>query len=148
YAYRYLFSSAALEGLTAHLLRVSGNVYKDILYACSGSEAVESALKVALQYFAARGLPKKSRFIARRRSWHGDSLVALSVSGFAARRHSFEGSLLDVRFVSAANTYRPPEGSEPGSLVDFLAKELDQAIVSEGPENVAAFIFEPIVGAA
>ena len=148
YAYRYLFSSSALEGLTALLLRLSGNVYKDILYNCSGSEAIESALKVALQYFAARGLMKKRRFISRRRSWHGDSLGALSVSGFEARRQSFEGSLLDVRFVSAANAYRPPEGCEPGRLVDYLAEELERAILHEGPDNVAAFIFEPVVGAA
>lgn len=148
YAYRYLFSSSALEGLTAQVLRSSGHIYKDIVYSCSGSEAVESGLKVALQYFAARGLIKKRRFIARRRSWHGDSLGALSVSGFAARRQSFEGALLDVGFVSAANSYRPPEGCEPDGLVDFLARELEQAILTEGAEHVAAFIFEPIVGAA
>jgi adenosylmethionine-8-amino-7-oxononanoate aminotransferase len=148
YAYRYLFSSSALEDLTALLLRLAGHVYKDILYNCSGSETIESALKVALQYFAARGLVNKRRFISRRRSWHGDSLGALSVSGFEARRQSFEGSLLDVCFVSAANTYRPPEGCEPDALVAFLAQELEQAILNRGPENIAAFIFEPIVGAA
>lgn len=148
YAYRYLFSSSALEGLNALLLKLSGHLYKDILYSGSGSEAVESALKVALQHFAARGLMQKRRFISRRRSWHGDSLGALSVSGFAARRQSFEGGLLDACFVSAANVYRPPEGCEPGALVDFLARELEQAILNQGPENVAAFIFEPIVGAA
>ena len=148
YAYRYLFSSSALEGLNALLLKLSGHLYKDILYSGSGSEAVESALKVALQHFAARGLMQKRRFISRRRSWHGDSLGALSVSGFAARRQSFEGGLLDACFVSAANFYRPPEGCEPGALVDFLARELEQAILNQGPENVAAFIFEPIVGAA
>lgn len=148
YAYRYLFTSSALEGLTALIRRLAGNVYKDVLYSSSGSEAVESALKVALQYFAARGLMKKRRFISRRRSWHGDSLGALSVSGFAARRQSFEGGLLDVCFVSAANSYRPPVGCEPPLLVDFLAQELEQAILREGPENIAAFIFEPIVGAA
>jgi adenosylmethionine-8-amino-7-oxononanoate aminotransferase len=148
YAYRYLFSSSALEDLTAQLLRVSGHCYHNILYNSSGSEAVESALKVALQYFAARGLMQKRRFIARHRSWHGDSLGALSVSGFEARRRSFEGSLLEVGFVSAANSYRPPEDCEPHRLVDFLAQELEQAILEQGPDTVAAFIFEPIVGAA
>ena len=90
--------------------RVSGGCFKDIVYSGDGSEAVESALKVALQYFAARGLMKKRRFIARERSWHGNTLGALSVSGFAARRRAFEGSLLDVAFVSAANAYRPAGG--------------------------------------
>jgi adenosylmethionine-8-amino-7-oxononanoate aminotransferase len=148
YAYRYLFSSSALESLSALVLRVSGQCFKDILYTADGSEAVEAALKVALQHFAARGLMKKRRFIARQRSWHGNTLGALSVSGFAARRRAFEGSLLDVTFVSAANGYRPPEGIAVEALVTHLAAELEQAIVSAGADTVAAFIFEPIVGAA
>ncbi len=148
YAYRYLFTSAALESLTELVLRASGSCFQDVLYSADGSEAVESALKVALQHFAARGLHKKCRFVARRRSWHGNTLGALSVSGFAARRRAFEGSLLDVIFVSAANVYRPPQECDPTSLVEYLAAELEQAIVAAGPDTVAAFIFEPIVGAA
>jgi adenosylmethionine-8-amino-7-oxononanoate aminotransferase len=148
YAYRYLFTSAALESLTETLLRLSGGCFKDVLYSADGSEAVESALKVALQYFAARGLMRKRRFIARRRSWHGNTLGALSVSGFAARRRAFEGSLIDAIFVSAANAYRPPQGCEPEGLVAYLAAELEQSILNAGPDTVAAFIFEPIVGAA
>ncbi len=148
YAYRYLFSSAALEGLSELILRVSGRCFRDVIYSSDGSEAVESALKVALQHFAARGQMKKRRFIARQRSWHGNTLGALSVSGFAARRRAFEGSLLDVTFVSAANTYRPPAGCAVDSISTHLAQELEQAIVAAGPEHVAAFIFEPVVGAA
>ncbi len=148
YAYRYLFTSSALESLTEIVLRLSGNCFRDVLYSGDGSEAVESALKVALQYFAARGLMKKRRFIARRRSWHGNTLGALSVSGFAARRRAFEGSLLDVEFVSAANAYRLPDGCTRETLVSHLATELEQAILKIGPDTVAAFIFEPIVGAA
>src|SRR5208282_4038261 len=148
YGYRYLFTSSALEALSELLLRVSGGCFTDIVYGGDGSEAVESALKVALQHFAARGLMKKRRFIARDRSWHGDTLGALSISGFAARRRAFEGSLLDVSFVSAANAYRMPDGCTPASLVSHLAAELEQAILARGPETVAAFVFEPIVGAA
>jgi adenosylmethionine-8-amino-7-oxononanoate aminotransferase len=148
YAYRYLFTSGALESLTELLKRVSGHCFQDVLYSSDGSEAVESGLKVALQFFAARGLMKKRRFIARQRSWHGNTLGALSVSGFAARRRAFEGSLLDVAFVSAANLYRPAAGSTPDNLVAQLAGELEQRILSLGPDTVAAFIFEPIVGAA
>jgi adenosylmethionine-8-amino-7-oxononanoate aminotransferase len=148
HAYRYLFTSTALETLTETILRLCGGGFQDIVYTGSGSEAVESALKIALQHFAARGLPSKRRFIARRRSWHGNTLGALSISDFAQRRRAFEGSLLDVTFVSAANAYRPPEGVSDGDLCRHLAAELDHAIVSVGPPNVAAFIFEPIVGAA
>jgi adenosylmethionine-8-amino-7-oxononanoate aminotransferase len=148
YAYRYLFTSAALEGLTETVLRLCGGNFQDIVYTGSGSEAVESAMKIALQHFAARGLVKKRRFIARRRSWHGNTLGALSISGFAQRRHAFEGSLLDVTFVSAANAYRMPEGVSRENLVATLAAELEQAILSLDPQSVAAFVFEPIVGAA
>ncbi len=148
YAYRYLFTSEALEALTETVLRVSGGGFQDVLSSADGSEAVESALKVALQHFAARGLMRKRRFVARHRSWHGNTLGALSVSGFAARRRAFEGSLLDTIFVSAANAYRPPEGCAPDALVPYLAAELEQSILDAGPDTVAAFIFEPIVGAA
>jgi len=130
------------------VLRLCGGDFKDIVYSGSGSEAVESALKIALQHFAARGLMSKRRFIARQRSWHGNTLGALSVSGFAQRRRAFEGSLLDVAFVSAANAYRMPEGVSGADLAAHLAAELEQTILSLGSQNVAAFVFEPIVGAA
>jgi adenosylmethionine-8-amino-7-oxononanoate aminotransferase len=148
YGYRYLFTSAALEELTSTVLRLSGGGFQDIVYSGSGSEAVESALKIALQHFAARGMMSKRRFIARRRSWHGDSLGALSISDFLQRRRAFEGSLLDVTFVSAANAYRRPDGVSGEGLVKHLAAELERTIVSLGAEHVAAFVFEPIVGAA
>src|SRR3984885_8606089 len=83
YAYRYLFTSASLENLTEMVLRLCGGAFQDIVYTGSGSEAVESALKIALQHFAARGLPAKRRFVARKRSWHGNTLGALSISDFA-----------------------------------------------------------------
>jgi adenosylmethionine-8-amino-7-oxononanoate aminotransferase len=75
-------------------------------------------------------------------------LGALSVSDFAQRRRAFEGSLLDVTFVAAANAYRAPEGVAAADLALHLAAELEGAITSLGPERVAAFIFEPIVGRA
>ena len=148
YAYRYLFTSSALESLTETVLRLCGGGFQDLVYTGSGSEAVESGLKIALQHFAARGLMKKRRFIARRRSWHGNTLGALSMSDFAQRRRAFEGSLLDATFVSAANAYRMPDGVSRNALVGHLAAELEHSIVTIGPQCVAAFVFEPIVGAA
>src|SRR5580692_1517127 len=133
YGYRYLFTSAALESLTETLLRVTGSCYQDVIYTADGSEAVESALKVALQHFAARGLMRKRHFIARERSWHGNTLGALSVSGFSARRRAFEGSLLDAAFVSAANAYRPPPDCTAENLVPYLTRELEEKILALGP---------------
>ena len=146
--YRYLFTSEPLEELTSLLLARCGPQFQHIVYCGSGSEAVESALKVALQYWDARGLPGKKRFIARERSYHGNTLGALSASGYLERRRPFEGSLLDVSFVSAANTYRPLGGLPASELAAALADELDTRIKALGSEHVAAFIFEPVVGAA
>jgi adenosylmethionine-8-amino-7-oxononanoate aminotransferase len=146
--YRYLFTSDALEQLTQLLLSLSGPEFGHVVYTSSGSESMESALKVALQYFDARGLPAKRHFISRQRSYHGNTLGALSVSGYAERRAPFEGSLLDVSFVSAANAYRPPAGVSEADLVKHLANELESKIQALGSERVAAFIFEPVVGAA
>jgi adenosylmethionine-8-amino-7-oxononanoate aminotransferase len=146
--YRYLFTSEPLEQLTGLLLARCGQQFGHIVYSGSGSEAVESALKVALQYWDARGLPAKKRFIARERSYHGNTFGALSASGFLERRRPFEGSLLDVSFVSAANAYRPLRGLAGDQLVAALAEELDARIRVLGPERIAAFIFEPVVGAA
>jgi adenosylmethionine-8-amino-7-oxononanoate aminotransferase len=147
-AYRYLFTTDALEQLKELILGKFGTQFGHVLYCGSGSEAVESALKVALQYWHARGLPDRRCFIARERSYHGNTLGALSMSGFRERRLPFEGSLLDVAFVSAANTYRPAGGVPADELVATLAAELEERIRRIGAEHVAGFIFEPVVGAA
>src|SRR5207237_102196 len=83
-----------------------------------------------------RARPGRKRFIARERSYHGNTLGALSVSGFRERRRPFEGSLLDVSFVSAANAYRPLRGLAGEQLVAALADELDASIRAAGPERV------------
>jgi adenosylmethionine-8-amino-7-oxononanoate aminotransferase len=147
-AYRYLFTTDVMEELTALILGKFGPGFGHVVYCGSGSEAVEAALKVALQFWHARGLRDKHHFIARERSYHGNTLGALSMSGFAERRLPFEGSLLDVAFVSAANAYRPVVGVAPADLVATLAAELEERILRIGPDRVAGFIFEPVVGAA
>ncbi len=146
--YRYLFTSEPLEELTSLLRARCGPQFGHIVYSSSGSEAVESAMKLALQYWDASGVPTKTRFVARERSYHGNTLGALSVSGFLERRRPFEGSLLEVSFVSAANAYRPLGGLSAAELTAALADELDARIQALGSQQVAAFIFEPVVGAA
>ena len=148
HGYRYTFTSEPLKRLTTLIQGQTGPGFEEIIYVSSGSEASESALKIALQYHWARGDRTRSRFIARKRSYHGTTLGALSVSGFAQRRRQFEGSLLPCSFVSSANTYRPACSGSEQQQAAFLADELEHEIRRLGPENVAAFIFEPIVGAA
>jgi adenosylmethionine-8-amino-7-oxononanoate aminotransferase len=144
HGYRYNFTTDALEELTDILRGVLGGTLNHMVYVTGGSEAVESCLKLALQYHAARGEMSRRRFIARERSWHGNTLGALSVSGFLERKTAFEGSLLDVSRLSPANDYRPI--GEPNG--EACAVELEAEILRLGPEKIAAFIFEPVVGAA
>jgi adenosylmethionine-8-amino-7-oxononanoate aminotransferase len=148
HGYRYNFSSDALEELTGIIQRRCGGTLNHMVYVTGGSEAVESCLKLALQYHAARGDMSRRRFIARERSWHGNTLGALSVSGFLERKRAFEGSLLDVSHLSPVNAYRPVAGATPETVGEACARELEHEILKVGPEKVSAFIFEPVVGAA
>jgi adenosylmethionine-8-amino-7-oxononanoate aminotransferase len=146
YGYRYLFSSDPLEEMSEIICKASG--LADMVYTTSGSEAVESAVKIALQYHFDRGEPGRVRFIGRRRSWHGNTLMATALSGFEERQLAFAGALPTVGRVSAANAYRLPLGVSREGLVAHLAAELEAEILQIGPETVAGFIFEPVVGAA
>ncbi len=148
HGYRYNFSSDALEELTEIIRRRCGGTLNNMVYVTGGSEAVESCLKLALQYHSARGEMSRRRFIARERSWHGNTLGALSVSGFLERKRAFEGSLLEVSHLSPVNAYRPVAGATPETVGEACARELEHEILRLGPEKVCAFIFEPVVGAA
>ena len=148
HGYRYNFTSDALEELSEIIRGRCGGTLNHMVYVTGGSEAVESCLKLALQYHYARGDRSRRKFIARERSWHGNTLGALSVSGFLERKLAFEGSLLDVIRLSPTNAYRPIEGSTAATVGEASAKELEDAILKAGAKNIAAFIFEPVVGAA
>jgi len=148
HGYRYSFTSDPLEELEQLIGAAAGPGFESMVFVSGGSEAVESALKIALQYHTARGARARRRFIARRRSWHGNTLGALAVSDFAARRAPFEGALTEASFIPAVNAYRPPAGVAPEELARHGAAELEREILAQGAERVAAFIFEPVVGAA
>ena len=148
HGYRYSFTSDPLEELRERIARACGPGLDSMVFVSGGSEAVESALKIALQYHSARGERSRRRFIARRRSWHGNTLGALAVSDFLARRAPFEGALVDASFLSSVNAYRPPTGVAAADLAAHGAAELETEIRRLGPMRVAAFIFEPVVGAA
>jgi hypothetical protein len=148
HGYRYSFTSDAQEELSALIEEACGNDLTGIVYVSGGSEAVESALKIALQYHTATGQKTRRRFISRRRSWHGNTLGALSVSDFISRREPFEGALMEASFLSSVNSYRPPAGVASDDVARFCAAELEDEITRLGADRIAAFIFEPVVGAA
>jgi hypothetical protein len=148
HGYRYTFTSDPLEELTEIVATACGGGLDHMVFVSSGSEAVESCLKLALQYHAATGQMARRRFIARERSWHGNTLGALSVSGFLERRAPFEGALIAASRLSPANAYRPPPNIAPQDVARACAAELENEILRLGPDQVAGFIFEPVVGAA
>ncbi|MGL4237947.1 aminotransferase family protein [Tabrizicola sp.] len=146
YAYRYLFTTDSLEEMSEIITQATG--LAEMVYTTSGSEAVESAVKIALQYHFDRGEPRRVQFVGRKRSWHGNTLMATALSGFEERQRAFAGAFRAVGRVSAANAYRLPSGVSREGLVAHLAAELEAEIQRLGPETVAGFIFEPVVGAA
>ena len=148
HGYRYNFTTDALEELTGILRGTLGGTLREMVFVTSGSEAVESCLKIALQYQTAIGQKSRRRFISRHRSWHGNTLGALGVSGFSERTAAFEGAFIPSIKVSPANAYRPIEGATADTAGAACAAELEATILREGPETIAAFIFEPVVGAA
>ena len=113
-----------------------------------GSEAIETALKLARAYHLARGEADRTLVIARWGSYHGNTLGALDLSGRPPLRRPYEPWLGRYRHVSAAYPYRAGmPGARAGSDGEALAAELDEAIRDAGPRTVAAFVAEPIVGA-
>ena len=117
-------------------------------FVSGGSEAIEAAMKMARQYFVESGQPQRSHFIARRQSYHGNTLGALSVGGNQWRREPFAPILIPATHVSPCYPYReqgPEETPEQYGL--RLARELDAAIVGLGSDKVIAFVAETVGGA-
>ena len=148
HGYRYNFTTDALEELTEIIRTCTGGNLREMVFVSGGSEAVESCLKIALQYQTAIGQKSRRVFISRQRSWHGNTLGALSISGFAERVAAYEGALVAGIKLSAVTEYRPMPGATVETLAAVAAAELEAAIVRAGPETIAAFVFEPVVGAA
>ncbi|MDZ7707517.1 MAG: aspartate aminotransferase family protein [Trueperaceae bacterium] len=119
-----------------------------VLFTSGGSEATETAIKLARQVQLARGHGSRTKVVTRRTSYHGATLGALAVSGQAHRRQPFTPMMLAQPMIAPTSCYRCPFGKEPGSCDVECASDLETALLHEGPENVAAFIAEPIVGSS
>jgi hypothetical protein len=148
HGYRYNFTTDALEELAGIIAAACGGTLREMVFVSGGSEAVESAMKIALQYHSATGQRSRRRFISRERSWHGNTLGALGLSGFAERTAPFEGGFLPSIKIAPANAYRPLPGATAETAGEAAARALEEAILQAGPETIAAFVLEPVVGAA
>ncbi|MBK8438077.1 MAG: aspartate aminotransferase family protein [Rhodobacter sp.] len=148
HGYRYNFTTDALEELTEIIRARTGGTLREMVYVTGGSEAVESCLKIALQYQTAIGQKSRRVFISRERSWHGNTLGALGLSGFSERTAAYEGAFIPSVKIPPANEYRPIPGATAETAGAAAAAALEAAILKAGPETIAAFVFEPVVGAA
>ena len=148
YAHTSFFTTEVAETLADELVRTAPAGTSHVYFVSGGSEAVEAALKMARQYFVEIGQPQRSHFVARRQSYHGNTLGALAVGGNEWRRREFAPLLIDVTHVAPCYPYRDlHEGESPEAYGRRLARELDEAIVAAGPDRVIAFVAETVGGA-
>jgi len=148
YAHTSFFSTAVAEELADRLVASAPKGISHVYLVSGGSEAVEAALKLARQYFVEIGQPQRRHFIARRQSYHGNTLGALAVGGNEWRRRQFAPLLIDVAHVSPCYEYRDRRDGETSEAYGVrLARELEETIARLGGENVIAFCAETVVGA-
>ncbi len=141
YVYRSQFGSFEAEQLADKLYQLSPNrQYSHTFFVSSGSEAIETAMKIAIQYWQEKGYPEKNQFITRQKSYHGITMGALSITGHKLRRKSFEQSLLPY-----------PRKLTMDLESDRLEKhleEIEKVIHEFKAERIAALVLEPVIGAA
>jgi adenosylmethionine-8-amino-7-oxononanoate aminotransferase len=149
FAHTAFFTSDPMEELADLLAEGAPGDLDMVWYVSGGSEATEAALKLARQYFVETGEPARRYVIARRQSYHGNTLGALSAGGNVGRRAPFEPILIEsVRHIPACYAYRERRHDETEE--DYgcrVADALEAQILELGADNVAAFIAEPVVGA-
>ena len=148
FAHTAFFTSEAAEELANLLIGKAPDGIEVVYFVSGGSEAMEAALKMARQYFLEVGEPERTKFIARRQSYHGNTLGALSVGGNVWRREPFEAMLMDVGHIQPCYAYRNQLDGETEEEYGLrAADELEAEIQRLGPETVIAFVAETVVGA-
>ena len=152
FAHTGFFSNAPMEALADHLIEkgraIPGSDLDKVYFVSGGSEAMEAALKLARQYYVEMGQPDRRHLIARRQSYHGNTLGALATGGNEWRRDQFRPMLIDVAHIAPCYAYRDQADDETAwDYGQRVADELDAAIRRLGPETVIAFVAEPVVGA-
>ncbi len=148
YAHSGFFTSDVAEALADRLVADAPEGISHVYLVSGGSEAVEAALKMARQYFTEIGEPQRRHVIARRQSYHGNTLGALAAGGNEWRRAQFKPLLMQAHHIAPCFAYREQRDGE--SDADYAARaagELEEKILELGPDSVAAFVAEPVVGA-
>ncbi len=148
YVHTGFFSNRPAEELARVMLTDAPAGLSHIYFVSGGSEAIEASLKIARQYFVERGEPGRTRFIARRQSYHGNTLGALSVGGNMARRALYDPILIPASLVEPCFAYRFKREDETEEEYGArAAASLEAEILRHPPGTVAAFLAETVVGA-
>jgi len=148
YAHTSFFTNEPMEALAADLTAHAPAGIAKATFVSGGSEASEAALKLCRQYFLEVGEPQRTRVIARRQSYHGNTLGALAVGGNVFRRAQYEPLLVEASHVSPCYPYRDLlAGETPKAYGVRLVREIEAEILRLGPKSVIAFVAETVCGA-
>ncbi|MDI4234800.1 aspartate aminotransferase family protein [Bradyrhizobium sp. Arg237L] len=149
YAHTGFFSSEPAEALADKLVGHEPGGLAYVYFVSGGSEAIEASIKLARQYFVEIGQKQRRHFIARRQSYHGNTLGALAAGGNAWRREPYAPLLSEAfsHVTSAFAYHEQRDGEQEADFVTRLAAELEAEFQRLGPDTVAAFLAEPVVGA-
>ncbi|RWL85036.1 MAG: aspartate aminotransferase family protein [Mesorhizobium sp.] len=148
YAHTSFFTTDIAEQLAEQLVELAPEGLDYVYLVSGGSEAVEAAIKMARQYFVEIGQPQRRHIIARRQSYHGNTIGALATGGNAWRRAQFKPILPETHHVSPCYAYRDMmDGEAQQAYTERLASELEAKVIELGADEVMAFVAEPVVGA-
>jgi adenosylmethionine-8-amino-7-oxononanoate aminotransferase len=145
YCFSAYFTNQPALDLAARIAALAPGDLNNSYFVSGGSEGIETAIKIARQYHLQRGNQQKHQVIARWRSYHGATLGALSLTGMPWLRKAFSPMLLDFPHIAPCYPYRCSFAGCEGQCNLKCADELEQAIIQAGPENVSAFVAEPVV---
>ncbi|MFC3320668.1 aminotransferase family protein [Mesorhizobium cantuariense] len=148
YAYPRVARHAPNAALTEPLCRLAGKPFERVGLASGGSEAMDLALKFLRQYAVAKGTPNRRFLVSNMPSYHGASIGALMISGDESFAPFLAGFSVNGAKVPAPMTYRIPSGSTPESIAEESVAALEKTFFELGPENVLAFVVEPVGGVA
>lgn len=148
FAHTSFFTSEPAEALADLLIEHAPDGIERVYFVSGGSEATEAAIKLARQYHVERGAPQRRHLIARKQSYHGNTIGALSAGGNEWRREQFAPLLIDVSHIAPCYEYALRAEDETAVAYGLrAAQELEDEILRLGPDTVMAFIAEPVVGA-
>lgn len=140
-------SNPPLVELSEKLCQLTPDHLNHVYLASSGSAANDTAIRTIHNYFNRRGEPRKKKIISRAQAYHGTSYITMSLSGKPEDREGFDFEEEMIQHVSVPDCYRRPTGISEEEFCDQLVEELDATIQRLGPDNVAAFFAEPVLGA-